>query len=416
MTRSRRADVSARRRRDAGNPGGVGPSLPQHERDRPAPPPARPASRSATRRHGRGRPTRRPRAPRPARAGRAAGTTRPRGRVREGLREGHARPVERLLLGASPDDPRVRRRPRLEERRTSGARLRAARTRAPATRAPAESPGRRRPSRHRRSGLRTPRQTDRAQRVLEQDRAGCGRSSAVRPGVSTSARARSSSGRRRRCGDAAPSPSLTVATPSYVLQPLVHDLRSAALIGSSATRSPSRNASAARARQAPRASRGGGRDSRRHRRRSPCVPRPAVQIAPTSILQRIDRLAVPADQQAKVAAGARASGSSPTRRPRRPSTSAAVTCSRARGRAARSLSSGRGGRRSSAGPARAMRAPWPACSPLRATPARPRPEPGKRTRGLVERRVQPLELAQRLPLRLADVSPVASTVSRRSPA
>ena len=137
--------------------------------------------------------------------------------------------------------------------------------RGPATRGPAGCPAHLPPNRRRRSGRRNADdRLDSGQRVVEQRLARAARSSsAVRPGVATTARSQASSGE----DDDVAIRLLPLAQGRHacdVLQPLVTTFRSIAVIGSSAIRSPRTARSAARQRS-PRASRAGGRGSRRRR-------------------------------------------------------------------------------------------------------------------------------------------------------
>ena len=225
-------------------------------------------------------------------------------RRRERLRDRDAGPVGLLLLGAAPDDARVRRRPRARGTRTSAARPRAARPRAPAARARAGSRARRRPSRRRRSARRSARTSgSRAQRVVEQhaprlvEIAERGQARASRATASSQA----SSVEAGQDDDEAIRlrPLARVSTPATSFSRSCTTLRSTAVIGSSSTRSPSQRALGCAQRDRPRASRGAARGSRR-RRPSPASPSPrAVHDRVRDVLQRVDRLAVLADQQSR---------------------------------------------------------------------------------------------------------------------
>ena len=110
--------------------------------------------------------------------------------------------------------------------------------------------------------------------------------------------------RRRRTGSARRLRD-DVSTPGNSLSRRWTILRSIAVIGSSSTR-PSRAPAARSARRSSRASRAAGRGSPRRRRRRPsrlgaAAPRDRVR----EVLDRVDRLAVLADQQAELVAAAR---------------------------------------------------------------------------------------------------------------
>ena len=358
---------------------------------------------------GRGRRTAPPRESPPARANERGGTIRRRSAAGQAPSRPRHRPSRAPAPRRGPTRPGRSPGPSSRGTRTSAARPRAARPPVRAARARAGCRARLRRSPRRRSGRRIAR---RGARRRESPRAGpCAPPPRRRvpsgPALRAAPRARRQAGKTTmwRFGSV---PSLSVATPSTSLSRSCTTLRSIAVIGSErhplAGRDPLGGPDRdSLERHAAAVAVAGGVDRDRHRRAF------AVEDRVRQVLQRVDRLAVPADQQAQIASGARDEElvlPLAARRPGRRSRARPPRARRARGRGARARS-----RRRAAAPGSRAAA--------RAGDGSRRNHPRRRVADaeqaalalahdlegdarLVEPRRQPLELAQRLPLRLAD--------------